>query len=63
MLLELDRAEHDLLAEVIEARIAEIKSEIRRSINSRFHDELVAQRERLEAICRRLHCSAYDVMA
>ena len=61
MFLELNREENKLLTELVEARIGELGSEIRRSRDSAFHDKLKAHKQLLQKILRHLHEAEWDV--
>ena len=61
MFVELNREEQTLLAELVEMRLAELGSEIRRSRTHEFHDKLKGQKETLQKILRHLHEAEWDV--
>lgn len=61
MYLELNHKEREQLIELVESRLCEIGSEIRRSRISKYHDELKESQEALHRLLHRLHESAYDV--
>ena len=63
MELTLTSREHELLLQMIDERIREIKPEIRRSRTSTFHDELKKELEELKALQAKLQQSSYDVKA
>ena len=61
MYIELSVEERELLIGLIESRLGEIGSEIRRSMVSKFHDKLKDEQTSLQQLLRRLHESAWDV--
>ncbi len=63
MYLELQTTERELVAQLVEARIHEMRTEIRRAARRQFRDELEAQHRQLEQILRRLRQSEWDVTA
>ncbi len=63
MEVTLTSREHELLLQMIDSRISELKPEIRRSRTSTFHDELKKELEELKALQAKLQQSNYDVKA
>lgn len=63
MSIDFTPEEREQLVQLLEARIHELGPEIRRSRNSRFHDELQEQQRKLQRLLHRLHESAWDVTA
>ncbi len=61
MFLELDSEQHRLLMGLVDARVREIPSEIRRCRDYRFHDELKHDLEVMRNLLQRLHEAEYDV--
>lgn len=61
MYVELEPQEKDLLVELVEARLREIGPEIRRSRDSKFHDQMQEQQRALQQLLSRLHETSYDV--
>jgi len=61
MYIELCEGDRERLVKLLESRLGEIGSEIRRSMVSKYHDELKDEQAALERLLRRLHDSAWDV--
>lgn len=61
MLLELTPHQKQLLTELVDGRVREIRTEIRRARDSRYRDELVEQMHDVEQVMHQLHESEWDV--
>lgn len=61
MFLELDRKGQVLLTDLVESRVSELGSEIRRCRNSKFQRTLQDMRQNLKQILHRLHEAEWDV--
>ncbi len=64
MFLEMNRSERELMMELVESRLSEIGSEIRRCMNSSFQGSLKQTKEtlqKLQKLQHRLHEAEWDV--
>lgn len=63
MNLELAADERDQMLELLEARIRDLRVEIRRAERHEYHDELTTQMKCLERLVDKLETSPWDVTA